>query len=44
MAQRGENRSAIGVADEFHSVTIKPYLSSRRNCTRAGSGKKDRLG
>ena len=27
MAQRREHRSAIGMADDFHSVTIKPNLS-----------------
>ena len=27
MAQRREHRSAISMADDFHSVTIKPNLS-----------------
>ena len=27
MAQRREHHSAIGMADNFHSVTIKPNLS-----------------
>ena len=40
MAYRGEHRSAIGVVDDFRSVTITPYLSPRRYFThRAGSDK-----
>ena len=27
---KGEHRSAIGVTDDSHSVTIKPYLSPQR--------------
>ena len=34
MAYRGEHRSAIGMGDDFCSVTIKPYFSPR-----AGSDK-----
>ena len=33
MAQRGEHRSAIGLADDFRSVTITPCLSPRRYFT-----------